>query len=241
MNSSKSTSKKICRGIIYIIGLLTLALGIILNTKAGLGVSPIISVSYSISQIMKINFGNITFILYGVFIIVEFILHGIISRKKKSSGQNYNLKKVLLMDALQFPLSFFFTRFMNLFSAYIPNFAEDMQGSVWGTMPVRVIVLLIAIVLTRVGAAMSLDMRIIPNPGDGIVQAISDFVGKDVGLVKNCFDVFNICLTTTLCMAFIGHIVGIGIGTVIAVIGVGRVIAAFNFVFMKKFVKLEIE
>ena len=49
----------------------------------------------------------------------------------------------------------------------------------------------------------------------------------------------------------IGHIVGdtgpkgdtgdIGIGTVIAVIGVGRVIAAFNFVFMKKFVKLEIE
>lgn len=88
---------------------------------------------------------------------------------------------------------------------------------------------------------MSLDMRIIPNPGDGIVQAISDFVCKDVGLVKNCFDVFNICLTTVMCLVFIGHIVGIGIGTVIAVIGVGRVIAAFNFVFMKKFVKLEIE
>ena len=112
-----------------------------------------------------------------------------------------------------------------------------MLGTVWGTMPVRVLVLLVAIVLTGVGAAMSLDMRIIPNPGDGIVQAISDFVGKDVGLVKNCFDVFNICLTTVMCLVFIGHIVGIGI----AVIGVGRVIAAFNFVFMKKFVKLEIE
>ncbi|MFQ9212609.1 MAG: DUF6198 family protein [Eubacterium ventriosum] len=107
-------------------------------------------------------------------------------------------------------------------------------------MPVRVLVLLVAIVLTGL-AAMSLDMRIIPKPGDGIVQAISDFVGKDIGLVKNCFDVFNICLTTVMCLVFIGHIVGIGIGTVIAVIGVGRVIAAFNFVFMKKFVKLEIE
>lgn len=106
------------------------------------------------------------------------------------------------MDALQFPLSFFFTRFMNLFSAYIPNFEEDMLGTVWGTMPVRVLVLLVAIVLTGVGAAMSLDMRIIPNPGDGIVQAISDFVGKDVGLVKNCFDVFNICLTTVMCLVF---------------------------------------
>ena len=41
-------------------------------------------------------------------------------------------------------------------------------------------------------------------------------------------------------MIFVGHIVGIGIGTVIAVIGVGRVIALFNYIFMKKFIKLEI-
>ena len=44
----------ILRGIFYIVGLLVLALGIILNTKAGLGVSPIISVSYSISMILNI-------------------------------------------------------------------------------------------------------------------------------------------------------------------------------------------
>ena len=80
--NNKSTNKKIIRGIIYITGLLTLALGIILNTKAGLGVSPIISVSYSISQIMKINFGNMTFILYGIFVVIEFILHMIINHRK---------------------------------------------------------------------------------------------------------------------------------------------------------------
>ena len=48
----------IYRGFFYLGGLLVLALGIILNTKAGLGVSPIISVSYSISTILKSNFGN---------------------------------------------------------------------------------------------------------------------------------------------------------------------------------------
>lgn len=32
---------------------------------------------------------------------------------------------------------------------------------------------------------MSLNMRIIPNPGDGIVQAIADFVHKGVGITKN--------------------------------------------------------
>ena len=71
-------------------------------------------------------------------------------------------------------------------------------------------------------------------------MAMSDTCGKEVGLVKNCFDVFNICLTTILCLIFIGHIIGIGVGTLIAVVGVGRVIAAFNYIFMKKFVKLEI-
>lgn len=50
--------KMVNRIIIYVAGLLVLALGIILNTEAGLGVSPIISVSYSISQNNGFNFGN---------------------------------------------------------------------------------------------------------------------------------------------------------------------------------------
>ena len=50
--------KKFYRGMMYCIGLMILALGIILNTKTGLGVSPIISIPYSISKIWNINLGN---------------------------------------------------------------------------------------------------------------------------------------------------------------------------------------
>ena len=49
----------------------------------------------------------------------------------------------------------------------------------------RFLFLLLAIVLTGVGAAMSLNMRLIPNPGDGIVQAIADTIHKSVGFTKN--------------------------------------------------------
>lgn len=70
------------RVIFYVVGLLVLALGIILNTKSGLGVSPIISVSYSISTIWNFNFGNMTFVLYTVFVIVEMILHTIWNRRE---------------------------------------------------------------------------------------------------------------------------------------------------------------
>ena len=75
---------------------------------------------------------------------------------------------------------------------------------------------------------MSLNMRIIPNPGDGIVQAIADTIHKSVGFTKNCFDLTNITITIILSFVFAGHLVGVGIGTVLAMIGVGRTIAVFN-------------
>lgn len=81
---------------------------------------------------------------------------------------------------------------------------------------------------------MSLNMRVIPNPGDGIVQAISDTIHKSTGFTKNCFDLFNICVTISVGLIFAHHLVGIGLGTVLAVIGVGRAIAAFNYLFYKK-------
>ena len=63
------------RIVFYAAGLLILALGIILNTKSGLGVSPIISVAYSIATIGGFNFGNITFLLYSAFVVVEIVTY----------------------------------------------------------------------------------------------------------------------------------------------------------------------
>lgn len=73
------------RIVFYVAGLLILALGIILNTKSGLGVSPIISVAYSIATIGGFNFGNITFLLYSAFVVVEIVLH--IFRNHRYSGE----------------------------------------------------------------------------------------------------------------------------------------------------------
>ena len=197
------------RIIFYITGLLILAMGLTLNTKAGLGVSPIISVSYSISQIMGMNFGNTTMGLYCVFVVVELILHFI---------------------------SMIFTRFLNLFAKVIPDFSEgEADGKQYA---VRFAVLILALILTGIGAAMSLNMRIIPNPGDGIVQAIADCIHKSVGFTKNCFDVFNVTVTICISLLCRGHLIGIGIGTVCAVIGVGRTIAVFNHFTKEKMTEL---
>ncbi len=201
------------------------ALGIILNTKSGLGVSPIISVSYNVSMILGVNFGNMTFVLYTVFVLIEVLIH--IALKK---GQGKELLITLGKDLLQLPLSLVFTRFMNLFSAWIP---APENGFV-----LQLLVLVAGIICIGIGAAMSLDMRIIPNPGDGIVQAIADCIRKTVGFTKNCFDLFNICISISVGLIFAHRLIGIGVGTVLSVIGVGRVIALFNHLFMGKLTKL---
>ena len=231
----------IYRGGFYLVGLLVLALGISLNTKTGLGVSPIISVSYSISTIWNLNFGNMTMVLYCIFVLVEMLLHTILCRKELKRedialehANEMNLKLVLIMDLLQIPLSLVFTRFLNVFGAWIPDLKTDCAGSFAGTFAGRLFFLIIAIILTGIGAAMSLNMRIIPNPGDGIVQAIADTIHKSTGFTKNCFDLFNICVTISVGLIFAHHLVGIGLGTVLAVIGVGRAIAAFNYLFYEK-------
>lgn len=222
------------RVLFYAIGLLVLALGLTLNTKTGLGVSPIISVAYSVATIFDHNFGNMTLALYSLFVVIELILHIIRDRRytEKSGGAlahagKKDLKLILLMDILQLPLSLVFTRFLNVFSDLIPNLYSDGAASA-GELTVRIIVLIIAIILTGIGAAMSLNMRIVPNPGDGIVQAIADTIHKSVGFTKNCFDLTNITITIILSFVFTGHLVGVGIGTVLAMIGVGRTIAVFN-------------
>ena len=88
------------RWLFYILGLATLALGLILNTKAQLGVSPIISVAYSTSVIAGWNFGNATLVLYVLFVIAEFILKG---------------KNRQWIDVFQIVLSILFTRVINIF------------------------------------------------------------------------------------------------------------------------------
>ena len=81
---------------------------------------------------------------------------------------------------------------------------------------------------------MSLDMRLIPNPGDGIVQALADCFKKPVGLTKNLFDLFCIGVTAAISLIFAHRLIGIGFGTVAAMLGVGRVIALFNRLFLDR-------
>ena len=208
------------RAVGYLVGNVVLALGLTLNTQTQLGVSPIMSIAYSTSELFGMNFGNTVFAMYVIFVAAEMVIHIYLKRYR-----------TIPLDAAQILLSLLFTRVLNFFKLVIPDFVADLGGTIWGSMPSRIMFLLLSIVLTGIGAAMTLNARLVPNPGDGIVQAIADLADKDIGLTKNLVDATCVTITCAVSMFFGGRIIGIGIGTLLAMLGVGRVITAYNALF----------
>ena len=209
------------RWLFYILGCLVLAMGLTLNTKAGLGVSPIISVSYCISYFTGISFGDMTLVLYCILVFVQILIH---------YAQKRN-KRIYLFDILQIPLSIFFTRLLNIYSLFVLDFSQY-------NLVIRLLVLGLAIIFTGIGASLMMTTRIILNPGDGIVAALATLFQKDTGTTKNFFDLFMICLTCCIGYIWKRQIIGIGLGTVIAMLLTGRVIAIFNKTCRHKVLKL---
>ena len=200
--------KQACyRVLIYLLGMLLLALGITLNTKAGLGASAIVSVPYTISQGTGLDFANLTLVTYCVLVAAQFVIKG---------------KNRQWIDVLQIVVSIVFTRFMSVFAKTISYQSGKLLSDL--------VVLALGILFTGVGAAMTVDMNLIPNPGDGIVSSIAGRTGKELGLCKNGFDAICVVCSLIIGLTMGSVLMGVGLGTILSMVGVGRVIFAFNHI-----------
>lgn len=200
---------KVFRVVYYLFGMVLLAIGITLNTKTALGVSPLISIGYAISQVAGLNFGNMTFVVYGAFVVIQFLL-----RRKNARWK----------DLLQFLVALLFSQLLNLFDfllAYRPE-----------TLPGKLVMLVGAVALTGIGAAITLTMDIVPNPGDGLVSAVADTFHIATGLAKNLCDATSVVLTLAVGLLFGHRVIGIGLGTLITVLLCGRVMALYYHTLM---------
>lgn len=210
-----STGSKFYRWLFYILGMASLALGIVLNTKSRLGMAPILSGMFCLSEIYGLNFSTLTLAYYILLVVVQFILR----------GKNYRLS-----DLLQVPVSIVFTQFMNAFSNLLPLDPQLM----WQ----KLLIAAAAVIATGVGITLALNMRLVPNPGDGIVQAISDKSGLSLGMAKNLFDGGSALLAIVLSLILSGRIIGLGLGTIINVVCIGRVVALCTWLFKDKIMRL---
>lgn len=198
------------RCIVYIFGILVLGFGSVLNTKTGLGVAAINSVPYGLSQMTNLTLGNWTTILYIGFIILQIIIY----------------KKCNLKVLLQFPFSYLMGMILDFYDQLF-NFPPQ-------NMIISIVLLFIAIVLIALGAYLVVAMDFVPNPADGMVNALSYLIHKDFGQMKWMFDCLMMTITIIMTLIISGHVIGIGIGTVLSALLIGRVIQLYAKLFGQK-------
>lgn len=189
---------------IYLLGTAALAFGLTLSTKAELGVAPVITLPYTLCRILPLDFAAATAVVYFLFVIFQLIL-----KKNGSKG------RILL----QFPFSIAFSALLRLFSNCLPT---------PNTMLLRAFLLVVSLFATAGGIFLMVGANLIASPADALAYAISGVIRKNPGTGKNILDASCVCLSLLLSLAAGRGITGVGLGTVVSMVGVGRLLALFN-------------
>lgn len=186
---------------VYLLGHVILAFGIAVNTEVIFGVSPIISLPYNIGQVIGWDIGTLTFILYCLMILGQFFLaDGHFDHRQWS----------------QILVSFLSSYLMQFFSVRL-NAPTNLS---W-----QLCYLLAGIVITAIGASLTVAMKMIPNPVDGLSFSLGLKLKKDLGVGKNLLDALCIISAALIGLIFQGNLMGIGWATFVAMILTGRVIS----------------
>ena len=199
------------RWLIYVAGMSVQGLGLYLNARCGLGTSALLGVAYVLGLFWNVSFGDATKIIFAVYIAAQFVVRG-------WKGKQWR-------DLLQLPVAIFVGEVFNLLDVVFPI---ELVMSSWA---LRIIVLLCAVTFNGIGATLAVNMRLIPSPGDGIVQALADRTGLEMGKMKRIADCTLVVVAAILSFALFGRMEGVGIGTIVAMFAVGKIISFCNKLF----------
>jgi uncharacterized membrane protein YczE len=203
----KSRTVMIRKSIIFILGMYILALGIAFSVKSNLGVSPVSSIPFVLSRIFDVSLGTTTIIVYLFYM----LLQAVILRR------DYKLKNLF-----QIIVSFLFGYFTDA-AIWTISFLPATENYI-----IRFIYLAAGIACVALGVLFYLTTSLIALPTDGTVQAISFKGGFKLHKVKIAYDCSSTLIALALSLIFLRKIDGIGVGTVISALGVGKMLGVFT-------------
>ena len=204
MEKMKNNTAK--RYLFFLIGILINAFGVALITKAALGTSPISSVPYVLSLRFTPTLGAFTFVMNLIFIILQPVL----LRRDYQPIQ-------LLQIVVNIVFSWFIDVSMNLLGWLEPQ-----------NIAVELIVLLLGCAVLGFGISVEVAPDVLLVPGEGLVGALTAASGRRFGSVKVAFDVTLVLISLTLSLLFFHRLNGLGLGTVISALLVGRFVNLYN-------------
>ena len=197
------------RVLFYCIALFFMALGVAFSANSDLGISPVNSLPYVISDIVKMQPGTCVTIVFCLYILVQVIL-------LRKEFNPINLTQIIF--------STIFGYFVNFTKWMVGDFL--LPGGYIGRLGMQCI----GIVFVAFGVFLYLDVELVPMPMEGMTMAIAKKAGKPFPQVKTVVDCTVVLLgviLTVVCLHLIPFRdpgVRIREGTILAALVTGKVI-----------------
>ena len=199
----------------YLMGLVLLAFGASLMTRADFGLSMIIAPAFIISEFFSFMTFGMAEYLFQAFLLILLV---IFVRRFKFTYLLSFLTAVcygLMLDGCLYLLAFL--------------------GEV--NIAVRIMFYLIGLFATSLGVAFMFHTYISAEVYELFVKEATERFGWKIGVVKTVYDCTSLVLSVLMSFAFFGfgHFKGIGIGTLVCALVNGRLISAFGSLLEKKY------
>lgn len=200
---NKPIPNVILRLVVLFGGFLSMAMSIALMRTTGLGNSPISCIPATLSYLVPLTLGTITFIMNTCFLIVQAIL----------LRRDFNP-----VQLLQIPFTFVFALMIDQllpFCETLPMqyYPEQLGWNILGCF------------LLAMGVFLQVKASFITLPGEGIVLAIAKAAKKPFPKCKIAFDSSMVVVSVAISFIGLGYLQGVREGTIITALASGTIVA----------------
>ena len=208
MSGSKTVTEEQDRELPVIRGELALlvvvlinSLGVVLMLHSGSGISAISSVPYAFSEVFtRLSLGTWTYIFQGALVLSLMIMR----------------KKFVPAYLFSFVVGFAFSEMLNVHKVWVDTLPASMGE--------RILYFVISYILLCIGIALSNRCGLPIIPTDLFPRELADITRVRYSRIKVSFDVICLAVPAVMTIFLLGHLDGLGIGTIMAAFTMGKVI-----------------
>lgn len=181
------------------------SLGVVLMLHSGSGISAISSVPYAFSEVFtRLSLGTWTYIFQGALVLSLMIMR----------------KKFVPPYLFSFVVGFAFSEMLDVHKIWVDTLPTSI--------PERVLYFVLSYILLCIGIALSNRCGLPIIPTDLFPRELSDITSVRYSRIKVSFDVICLAVTALMTGLLLGHLDGLGVGTILAAFTMGKVIGVIG-------------
>lgn len=209
--------KLIKRVVVYLLGLMIVALGINISKMSNLGISPVSSIPRALEVVMGYSLGTMLIVVSCCLVGLQLVVLRLDFKLKNILGVFVSFILGWMTDLLGTD--------PNAFGHLLLNFPRPQN------YPMQLVYLFASILIIGLGVFIYLKPDLVPMPAEGLALAIAQKSGKPFGDCKTFVDVSMISIALILqliCLgglnSFTGSTVVVREGTIASAVCVGQVV-----------------